>query len=106
SIYNTTYILTTFATANGVNTFSTSVPLQPSITDVPVIILGRDYNPQGAWSALAAFTPGYTFVDPNGNVQLCTVGGTSGATQPVWATVKGATTLDGTGTTQITWTCL
>jgi len=106
SIYNQTHVLTTFTTANNVNTFTTSVPLVPSVQEVPVIILGRNYNPQGAWASNSAFAVGYTFVDPNGNVQVCTVPGTSGGTQPTWATTVGATTTDGVGATQITWTCL
>lgn len=40
--------------------------------------------------------------DSNGNVQIVTTFGTSGASEPVWSTVIGGTTTDGT----VTWTML
>jgi hypothetical protein len=119
SIYNTTYVATTFTTAtvNGVtqNTFSISVPLIPTVLEATVQILGRNYNPFGAWAPLTTFPTGYTFVDPNGNVQVATVGGVSGSyglvgspptipVQPPWSAQKGGVTLDGSGATIITWT--
>jgi hypothetical protein len=36
-------------------------------------------------------------IDSNGNVQESNVNGTTGTTQPTWATARGATTTDGTG---------
>jgi hypothetical protein len=121
SIYNTTYAVTTFtsATVNGVtqNTFSVSVPLTPSVLETTVQILARNYNPFGVWTPLTAFPTGYTFVDPNGNVQVATVGGVSGSygqtgspptipVQPTWNTAVDGITFDGSGSTIITWTCL
>lgn len=40
-------------------------------------------------------------IDTNGNLQLCTTGGNTGASAPFWSTTKGATTVDGTAV----WTC-
>jgi hypothetical protein len=40
--------------------------------------------------------------DANGNIQVITSYGTTGSTQPTWATTPGQTTTDGT----VTWTCI
>ena len=117
---NTTRLeLTIYNTVNGFNAFTVieegspvvdlnqftgSVPIQVNLQAVLVQLVGRNYNPQGAWTANTAFAAGYTFVDPNGNVQQCTTAGTSGATQPIWNTTEAGTTPDGTGITLATWT--
>lgn len=103
SIYNITYPVTTFTTASGVNTFQLSVPLTPTVLDTSVQIIGRNYNPSGAWASLTTFAAGYNFVDPNGNVQFTANGGISAASQPTWNLTTSGTTLDGSGLTQITW---
>lgn len=54
-------------------------------------------NPQ--WLANTAKTVGSMIVDANGNLQLCTVAGTTGGTPPSWATALNATTVDHS----ITW---
>lgn len=58
-------------------------------------------TPVTAWAAgLTNFT---TIQDSNGNIQVCTVSGTTKiAPHPTWATTYGATTTDGTAT----WTCV
>lgn len=43
----------------------------------------------------------HSIIDSNGNLQVCTTGGTSGGSAPVWSTVNGATTADNTAV----WTC-
>ncbi len=52
------------------------------------------------WAADTGFVIGARIVDPNGNVQQCTVSGVSGATMPAFATAVGGTTADGT----VSWT--
>jgi Bacteriophage tail sheath protein len=47
------------------------------------------------WSASHAFSVGNQIVDANGNIELVTVAGTSGATAPAWPTVVGTVTVDG-----------
>ena len=54
-----------------------------------------------AWKASTAYTQGALIVDSNGNVQVATIGGTSGAAAPTWNT--SGTTTDG-GATGVTWT--
>ncbi len=54
-----------------------------------------------AWAPSTPFHDNQEIVDPNGNIQTVSTDGTSGGTQPTWATVNGATTSDGT----VTWTC-
>ncbi|HEX2646150.1 MAG TPA: SusD/RagB family nutrient-binding outer membrane lipoprotein, partial [Candidatus Dormibacteraeota bacterium] len=51
------------------------------------------------WKATTAFTAGTVILDANGRMELVTVGGTSGAAAPTWATTMDATTVDGT----VTW---
>ena len=121
SIYNTTYVAAKFtsATVNGVtkHTFSIGVPLIPAVLETTVQILGRNYNPFGVWAPLITFSTGYTLVDPNGNVQVATVGGVSGnygltgspptiPVQPPWSAQAGGITFDGSGNTVIMWTNL
>src|SRR6266704_689738 len=65
----------------------------------------------GVWQATHAYAVadnslGYALsdkiVDANGNIQKVTTGGTSGSTEPTWAALAGATTVDGT----VIWTNL
>jgi len=66
------------------------------------------------WTALTSYTAwvsgANTFSvieDTNGNLQVCMASGISGPTIPAaWGTTYGATTLDGSGTSQITWVCV
>ncbi len=57
-------------------------------------------NATAAWKATHAYAVGNRVLDPNGNAEKVTTAGTSGATQPTWATTVGATTTDGS----VTWT--
>lgn len=59
------------------------------------------YSPALMYSIGNTVVPGYTLIDANGNLQVLTTAGTSGALQPTWATTYGATTTDGTAV----WTC-
>lgn len=59
-------------------------------------------GPVRGWVANFAFYLYQCILDPNGNLQVCSSPGTTGATQPVWATVANTTTADNTAT----WTCL
>src|SRR5271157_3237497 len=98
SIYNTTHAATAFTTAtvNGItqNTFAVVVPVTPTVLETTVQILGRNYNPFGGWAPNTPVPAGYTFVDPNGNVQVATVGGTTGLIQPTWNLATGGITSD------------
>jgi hypothetical protein len=49
------------------------------------------------WQGGRAYTPGETIVDPRGNIQRVTAGGTSGTSQPGWSPDSGKTTPDGKG---------
>ncbi|MGA7830727.1 MAG: hypothetical protein WCA21_07195 [Terracidiphilus sp.] len=58
------------------------------------------FDPGTAWAADTAFTIGQSITDPNSNLQLVTIAGTSAAAQPAaWNTVYGGETTDGS----ITW---
>ncbi len=60
------------------------------------------FSRPAAWSS-STWSVGATIKDPNGNIQKCTTGGSSGPTIPnPFATQPGATTLDGT---TVIWTC-
>jgi hypothetical protein len=54
------------------------------------------------WSANAPKTAGSLIVDGNGNIQRCTIAGTTGAAVPSWATTLGGTTTDGS----VTWSLI
>ena len=64
------------------------------------------YNggPVRSWVAALQMYAYQTILDSNGNLQVCTTPGTTGAgpLPPTWATVQGTTTADNT----VTWTCL
>jgi hypothetical protein len=58
------------------------------------------FDPGVAWAANTAFAAGDFITDPNGNIQLVSVAGTSGASQPAtWNTKYGGPTTDNS----ITW---
>ena len=48
----------------------------------------------------SSYSSGSYVLDPNGNIQYATIGGTTGSTVPIWTTILDETTTDGT----ITWT--
>ncbi len=50
-----------------------------------------------AWQANHLYSIGNLITDTNGNVQLASFAGTSGATQPTWPTIPLTQTVDGTG---------
>jgi hypothetical protein len=64
--------------------------------------LGKTKNPKEAtattWTASTAYLVGDVVkpTTPNGFIYECTTAGTSGGTQPTWATTAGATVNDGT----------
>jgi hypothetical protein len=53
-----------------------------------------------AWQPNTHYSAGQAILDTNGNIQLATIGGTSGASAPAWKKTVNNTTLDAT----ITWT--
>lgn len=71
--------------------------IYPTITDPDY---GAWVANDGTWVATTPYLVGNAILDPNGNVEVCTTAGTSGATVPTFATVVGTTTTDGT----VTWT--
>lgn len=65
------------------------------------VYFGADAPPP--WMANTAYSMNAKVLDTNGNVEIATVGGTSGSSNPPWNTQVGLTTKDGTAPTQITW---
>lgn len=63
-------------------------------------------GPPDVWQASTVYAiqapgAGQIIIDSNGNAQQLTTGGTSGSSNPTWATTPGTTTADNT----VTWTC-
>lgn len=58
----------------------------------------------GFWIANRAYAVNNVITDANGNIQIVTTAGTSGASAPAWSTTQEGTTSDGTGT--LVWTTL
>ena len=59
-----------------------------------------------SWLANTYVTKNWSIMDYNGNMQLCTTTGWSGATAPNWATASGVTTTEsGVHTPHAVWTC-
>lgn len=81
------------------NTNSSSGIVAGSTSDGTVQWLNA--GPLGAWFANTVYYAFQCILDSNGNIQLSNPG-TSGSTQPTWATTLGATTTDGSGL----WYCL
>jgi hypothetical protein len=82
------------------NRFTGTVPIDPTLSNIIVQIVGRNYTPENTtWVTLHNYPLGYRLVDPNGNVQLVTLSGSSGGSQPIWSVVTGNTTTDGS----VTW---
>jgi hypothetical protein len=61
------------------------------------------FDPDDHWAALTVYVLDDVTrpTTRNGYVYRCTTGGTSGASEPVWGTIPGGTTNDGT----CVWTC-
>ena len=63
----------------------------------------------GIWKASLAFPVGFVRTDSNGNIEIATVAGTSGASAPAWPAPPASTNCTGTQTTTDgtgTWKCL
>lgn len=71
--------------------------IYPTITDPNY---GTWVAADGTWQATNPYVAGNPILDSNGNVEVCTTAGTSGAAPPTWPTVVGQTVTDGT----VTWT--
>ena len=69
-IYNNTTAINSFSLVGTNNQFTTSIPLQPSITETNVTIVGRNYDPTFNWQPGTAYVLGQRFADPNANVQV------------------------------------
>ena len=54
-----------------------------------------------SWTASTAKAAGNLIIDSNGNLQQCTTAGTTGTSEPAFATAVGGKTNDGT----VVWTC-
>jgi hypothetical protein len=52
--------------------------------------------PALSWTANTTFAAGASIIDSNNNIQTTTAGGLSGATEPIWQTELGITTVDNT----------
>lgn len=67
-------------------------------------VTGSSWNNDGpllGWAPSTAFIGPTVIADSNGNLQFLTTAGTSGTTNPTWATTAGTTTTDGTAV----WSC-
>ncbi|MGD0095925.1 MAG: hypothetical protein ABSB60_05485 [Terracidiphilus sp.] len=49
---------------------------------------------QAIWQATTSYSSGQAILDSTGNIQIASIGGTSGATQPAWSEGTNATTMD------------
>lgn len=56
--------------------------------------------PQG-WVGTTAYAKSQSIIDPNGNIQIATTGGTTAGAAPAFSAVAGGTVADGT----VVWTC-
>lgn len=70
-------------------------------TSAPTVANTANTNAGSAWAATTFYNPSVVIVDSNTNIQLLTTSGTTGVGVPVWATVVGNVTADGTAN----WTC-
>jgi Baseplate J-like protein len=102
SLYGNLYASDVSTVVGNFNQFSFSIPLVLGVAETQVQMVGRNYDPTQSWSASTLFPVGYRVVDINGNVQIVTVSGVSGTSQPAWNTTIASTTVDGA----ITWTDL
>lgn len=90
---------------SGAGTTGGTIPLWATSFLATTIDAGAAWQNAGApaaWAAVHAYTTNtYPFIvlDSNGNLQLVSTAGTSGATQPTWNAVVGGNTVDGT----VTW---
>jgi uncharacterized phage protein gp47/JayE len=102
-IYNTVVVNSTptQVVVDGVtyNEFKGSVNLDSTVENTSVQIVGRNYVPGTAWTALTTYALGKSIIDPNGYVQVVTSAGISGVSIPTFNTTLNATTTDG----QVTW---
>lgn len=87
AVYNTEFLPTGTAGSKGFTT--------QTFTPVTTITWAADTNYTNT-------APPSTYIDPNGNIQVCTTPGTSGASAPTWSTVLYGVTDDGTAK----WTCM
>lgn len=55
----------------------------------------------GRWQSFVLHTTGRMVIDSNGKLQVCSTTGTTGSSEPAWATVNNKTTNDGSAV----WTC-
>ena len=75
----------------------------PSIAYSKAYSIWEKENTPPPWVAQAWYPVGFKIQDSNGNIQVVTVAGKSGAAAPTWPTTIGSTVDDGTAPNKITW---
>jgi len=106
SIYNAVVANQNPVVVGTQNQFAGQLILDGTVPEALIQIVGRNYDPLAVRPNLTAVPLGFRISDSNGNVQVVTTAGTTGASAPVWATLTGAATTDGTGSTAVVWTNL
>ncbi len=89
-------LLTTDYAANGITI--QELGLFANTGGVPMPSAQGSGNP--SWAANTTKAVGNLVADANGNIQRCTIAGTTANSAPVWSTTLGGTTADGS----VTWT--
>jgi hypothetical protein len=65
-------------------------------TAAPTTVNGPRPSIYNRWTANTIYSSSLSIIDPNGNVQKLTTGGTTGGAQPVWSLILGGVTADNT----------
>jgi hypothetical protein len=95
-VYNQTTYNRTYGLINsGQHNFSGTITIDPTLGDVNIQILGRNYDPTAApWTRNTNYVLGTRIVDSNGYVQVVTTAGVSGNNPPSFVTTLGSLTID------------
>ena len=91
-------LLTTDYAASGITIQELGLFANSAAVTVPAAV----GTPNPPWTPATAETVGNLAIDANGNIQRCTVAGTTGSNAPAWSTALNGTTSDGS----VTWTLL
>lgn len=91
------------ATWTNQNLFVGSIPVDTTVSDSTVQLIGRNYDPILSWVASTTYKVGQHLVDSNGNAEVATQAGTTGSSQPTWNSTVGGVTNDPTSAGVI-WT--
>lgn len=103
--YGQTTFIRGYVNDGNKNRFTATIQLSQTWGAEPITVFGQNYD-QDSWQPRTSYLLGDTIISASGEIWTCIKSGISGTSIPVWNSGTGNLTLDGSGSTQVTWSSI